>query len=95
MRVLYFKERLVDAASHSRREQTVRMDSLGKCRDRQFGRPAASDRRGGAANREAAVKQLEDVVRASTEHLGEYHPDTIAHNTLLANLRAAQAREGA
>ena len=70
------------------------MDSLGSAyRDQTFGSPSVSDRRGEAANRQEAISQLEAVVQVSTEVLGEEHRDTVAHQTTLAKLREAQARE--
>ena len=69
------------------------MDSLGSAYRDVGGSPATSDRRGEAANRREAISQLEAIVKVSTEVLGEEHRDTVAHQTTLARLREAQARE--
>jgi hypothetical protein len=69
------------------------MDSLGSAYSNKASSPATSDRRGEAANRREAISQLEAIVKVSTEVLGEEHRDTVAHQTTVARLREAQARE--
>ncbi len=69
------------------------MDSLGSAYRDIGGQPAASDRRGEAANRREAISQLESIVKVSTEVLGAEHRDTVAAQTTLEKLRDAQARD--